>query len=73
MREFDYIVWEARGIYAYYNTMHPTIEEIIYDKETLCGLESKDYDAFNDNLRKRVPYPEIIQALYIDDSWDPLV
>ena len=68
MREFDYIVQEAREIFAYYNMNfeHPIIEEIIYDKETLRGFESKDYVAFNNNLWKRVPYPEIIQALSID-------
>ena len=48
------------------NIEHPQIEEILDDKETLRGFESKDYDAFSENRRKRVPYPEIMQALYID-------
>ena len=46
---------------------HTPIEEIIHDKETLHSLESSDYQSYSDNLRRRVPYSEIIQTLYLEN------
>jgi hypothetical protein len=68
MREFDFIIKEAREIFVFYNKNieHPSVEEIIYDKETLRSLESRDYHSYSNNLRRRVPYVEIAQALYLD-------
>ena len=45
MREFDFIIKEAREIFVFYNKNieHPPVEEILHDKETLCSLESRDY------------------------------
>src|SRR3989337_3230519 len=74
MREFDFIVQEAREIFSFYNKdiEHPPIEEILHDKETLRSLESRNYQSYSDNLRRRVPYSEITQAFYLDtyDEFD---
>jgi len=57
MREFDFIIQEARDIFAFYNkdVAHPPIEDIL-DKETMHSLESRDYQSYSKNLRRRVPY-----------------
>ena len=74
MREFDFIIQEAREIFAFYNKdiEHSTIEEILHDKETLCSLESRDYQSYNDNLRRRVHYSEITQTIHLEtyDKFD---
>jgi hypothetical protein len=66
MHEFDYIIREARGIFSFYkiNFEHPPIEEILHDKDTIRRLESKDYFAYGKNIRRRVPYAEIIKTMY---------
>jgi hypothetical protein len=58
MHEFDYIIREARDIFSFYKIdfEHPPIEEILHDKDTIRRLESKDYFAYGENIRKRVPY-----------------
>ena len=68
MREFDFIIQEARDIFAFYNkdVEHPPIEDILHDKETIGSLEARDYQSYSENLRRRVPYSEISQALYLD-------
>ena len=38
----------------------------MYDKETMHSLEARDYQSYSENLRKRVPYPEISQSLYLE-------
>ena len=65
MREFDYIIREARESFAYYriNFEHPPIEEILHDKDTIRSLESKYDFSYSENLRRRVPYAEIIKIL----------
>ena len=74
MRQFDFIILEERETFVFYNKSieHPPIEEILHDKETLRSLESRDYQSYSDNLRRRVPYSEITQALYLDtyDKFD---
>src|SRR4051812_20597297 len=69
MREFDFIIEEAREIFSFYNNdiEHPPIEEILHDKETLRSLESTDYQSYSNNLRRRVPYSKIIQTLYLEN------
>ena len=59
MREFEFLIQEARGIFVFYNKdiEHPPIEEILHDKETLHSLESRDYQSYGDNLKRGVPYP----------------
>ena len=32
----------------------------------MCSLESRDYQSYSENLRRRVPYSEISQALYLE-------
>ena len=65
MHEFNNIIREAREIFSYYNKKieQPPIE-VLHNKETTRGLESKDL-CFSTNLRKRVPFPEVIQTLYL--------
>ena len=74
MREFDFIIQEAREIFAFYNknVEHPPIEEILHDKQTMHSLESRDYQSYSENLRRRVPYSEITQTLYLEtyDKFD---
>jgi hypothetical protein len=69
MREFDFVIQEAREIFVFYNKdiEHPPIEEILHDKETLRSLESRDYQSYSENLRRRVPYSEITQTLYLEN------
>ena len=68
MREFDFVIQEARDIFAFYknDVEHPPITDILYDKETMRSLEARDYQSYSENLRKRVPYPEISQSLYLE-------
>ena len=65
MVEFDYIIWEARDIFAFYkiDLEHPPVEEILHDKDTIRRLESNGYFAYHENIRKRVPYA-LIKTLY---------
>jgi hypothetical protein len=66
MQEFDYIIQEARDIFAFYKIdfEHPPIEEILQDKDTMRRLESNDYRAYGENIRRKVPYAELIKTLY---------
>ena len=32
----------------------------------MCSLKARDYQSYSENLRKRVPYPEISQSLYLE-------
>ena len=32
----------------------------------MCSLESRDYQSYSENLRRRVPYSKICQALYLE-------
>ena len=66
MHEFDYIIKEARDIFSFYRIdfEHLPIEEILHDKDTICRLESKDYFAYGENIRRRVSYAEVIKTLY---------
>ena len=32
----------------------------------MCSLESRDYQSYSENLRRRVPYSEFSQALYLE-------
>ena len=68
MREFHFIIQEAREIFAFYNknVEHPLIEDILHDKETMCSLVSRDYQSYSENITRRVPYSEISQALYLE-------
>ena len=68
MREFDFIIQEARDIFAFYkkDVEHPPIIDILHDKETMRSLESRDYQSYSANLRKRVPHSEIYQSLYLE-------
>ena len=68
MREFDFIIQEARDIFAFYkkDVENPPIEDILHDKETMRSLESRDYQSYSENLRRRVPYSKISQALYLE-------
>ena len=68
MREFDFIIQEARDIFTFYKkyVQHPLIIDIVYDKETMRSLEARDYQSYSENLRKRVPYSEIFQSLYVE-------
>ena len=68
MCEFDFIIQEARDIFAFYknDVEHPQIIDILHDKETMCSLESRDYQSYSENLRRRVSYSEISQALYLE-------
>ena len=74
MHEFDFNIQEAREIFAFYkkDIEHPPIEEILHDKETLRSFESRDYQSYRDNLRRRVPYSEITQTIYLEtyDEFD---
>ena len=74
MREFDFIIQEARNFFTFYkkDIEHPPIEEILHDKETLRSFESRDYQSYRDNLRRRVPYSEITQTIYLEtyDEFD---
>ena len=66
MREFDFIIQEARDIFAFYkkDVEHPQIIDILHDKETMRRLESRDYQSYSENLRRRVRHSEISQSLY---------
>jgi hypothetical protein len=66
MHEFDYIIREVRDIFSFYKIdfEHPPIEEILHDKDSIRRLESKDYFAYGKNIRRRVPYAEIIKTMY---------
>jgi hypothetical protein len=68
MREFDFIIQEARDIFAFYkkDVEHPPIEYILHDKETMRSLESGDYESYSENLKRRVPYSDISQSLYLE-------
>ena len=68
MREFDFIIQEARDIFAFYkkDVEHPPIIDILYDKETMRSLEARDYQSYSENLKKRVPHSEISQSLYLE-------
>ncbi|MCL8557215.1 hypothetical protein NAB29_19055 [Proteus mirabilis] len=68
MREFDSIIQEARDIFSFYkkDVEHPPIIDILHDKETMRSLESRDYQSYSANLRKRVPHSEISQSLYLE-------
>ena len=66
MHEFDYIIKEARDIFSFnkIDFEHPPIEEILHDKDTIHRVEYKDYFAYGENIRRRVPYAEVIKTLY---------
>lgn len=68
MREFDFIIQEARDIFSFCkkDVEHPPIEDILHDKETMRSLGSRDYQSYSENLRRRVPYSEISQSLYLE-------
>ena len=68
MRQFDFIIQEARDIFAFYkkDVEHPPIIEILHDKESMRSLDSRDYQSYSENLRKRVPHSEISQSLYLE-------
>ena len=57
MHEFDYIIKEARDIFSFYKIdfERSPIEEILHDKDTIRRLESKDYFAYGENIRKEFP------------------
>ena len=66
MDEFDYIIREGRDIFAFNKIYfeHPPIVEILHDKDTMRRLESNDYHAYGENIRRKVPHAELIKALY---------
>ena len=47
MCEFDFIIQEARDIFAFYkkDVEHPPIIDILHDKETMRSLEFRDYQS----------------------------
>ncbi len=68
LREFNFIIQEARDVFAFYekDVEHPPIIDILHDKETLRSLESRDYQSYSENLNKRVPHSEISQSLDLE-------
>ena len=66
MHEFDYIIREARDSFAFYkiDSKHPQIEYMLHDKDNIHRLESNDYFAYGENIRKKVPYAKLIKTLY---------
>jgi hypothetical protein len=45
------------------------MEEILHDKDTMRRLQSNDYHAYGENIRRKVPYAELIKTLY-HNTWD---
>ena len=57
MHEFDFIIQDARDIFAFYkkDVEHPPIIDFLHDKETTRSLESRDYQSYSENPRKGFP------------------
>ena len=67
MHEFDYIVREAKDIFAFYGikSEHPPIEVILHNRDALRRMESNDYQRFDENMRRNVLPKELTQSLFL--------
>ena len=56
--EFRFIIKEAKEIFVHYrvDAGRPPIEAILFEQEDIMRLQSLDYVAFNENLRKKGSY-----------------
>ena len=63
--EFRFIMKEASEIFAHYkiNVGCPPIEEILFNQEEIMRLQSPDFVAYNENLRKRVPTKVLVDKI----------
>ena len=66
INEFDFIIEEAREIFNYYgiNRECPPIEEVLYDQDAIRKLKSNDYEAFDENARKKIPPSILVKRLF---------
>ena len=63
--EFRFIMKEASEIFAHYKVDggRPPIEGILFNQEDIMRLRSLDHDAYNENLRKRVPTDVLVDKI----------
>ena len=68
MKEFDFIVREAREIFDFYgvNWEKPVINEILYDSDFMLRHLLGDNEIFDENLKKEVPVLDLIQQVFND-------
>src|SRR3989337_2641424 len=68
MKEFDFIIREAREIFDFYgvNWEKPVINEILYDSDFMLRHFLGDNEIFDENLKKEVPVLDLIQQVFND-------
>ena len=67
VHEFGFIMKEVVEIFAYYgvNRECSPIKEVLYDQDVIRKLKSIDYEAYDENLRKKVP-PHVLVDKFFD-------
>ena len=63
--EFKFIMKEASEFFAHYkiNAGCPPIEEILFNQEEIMRIQSPDFVAYKENLRKRVPTEVLVDKI----------